>query len=234
MGAMWHGLARLIELALTPLFLLLSWLASLLPAATMPGHVPPPARPPPRSPDLDALAQQQTPPEWIPWLAAALVLVVVLFVAAGILRWLLQSELVVRAPRDRAENTTDVSVERTGGAVQDVRQLMRWLGHWLRSRLGGRPTWPARAASGRRRGGRRVGRVPRAAGLGGAAWRAASAVRDDAPVAGATAVGSARGSRFGRPGDQHLRVGALRRSASTERPAAAGAGRAGQTERGSI
>jgi hypothetical protein len=106
----------------------LSWLASLLPAATMPGDVLPPARPPLRSPDLDALAQQQTPPDWFPWLAAALVLAVVLFVVAGILRWLLQSELVVRPPRDRAENSTDVSAERSGGAGQDVRQLMRWLG----------------------------------------------------------------------------------------------------------
>jgi hypothetical protein len=145
MSAMWRGLAQLIELALTPLFLLLSWLASLLPAAVMPGEVRPPARPPLRSPDLDALAQQQTPPDWIPWLAAAIVLGVVLLVAAGILRWLLESELVVRGARDRTENTTDVSVERTGGAGQDVRQLMRWLGRWLRSRLG-RQADPAGAA----------------------------------------------------------------------------------------
>jgi len=135
MGAMWRGLARLIELALTPLFLLLAWLASLLPAATMPGDVRPPARPPLRPPDLDALARQQTPPDWIPWLAAALVLVLVLFVAAAILRLLLESELVVRAARERAANTADISVERTGGAGQDMRQLMRWLGHWLRARL---------------------------------------------------------------------------------------------------
>jgi hypothetical protein len=135
MGAMWRGLARLLELALMPLFILLAWLASLLPVAVAPGDVRPPFRPPPRAPNLDALARQQAPPDWIPWLAATLVLLVVLFVAAGILRLLLESELVVRPQRERPTRPPGVTVERTGGAGQDVRQLMRWLGHWLRSRL---------------------------------------------------------------------------------------------------
>jgi hypothetical protein len=135
MTAMWFGLGRLVELVLTPLFLLLSWLASLLPAAGAPGELRPPTRPPPRAPNLDALARQQTPPDWIPWLAATLVLLVVLFIAAGVLRLLLESELVVRPQRERRPAQTDITVERTGGAGQDVRQLLRWLGRWMRGRF---------------------------------------------------------------------------------------------------
>jgi Domain of unknown function (DUF4129) len=134
MGAMWLGLARLIELALMPLLLLLSWLASLLPAGGPPGDIRPPFRPPQRPPNLDALARQQAPPDWIPWVAATLVLLLVLFMAAGILRLLLESELVVRAQRERPSQVPGITVERSGGAGQDVRQLVRWLARWLRAR----------------------------------------------------------------------------------------------------
>ncbi len=139
MGRMWLGLARLIELALTPLFLLLSWLASLLPAVAAPTGIPPPVRGPQRPLDIDAFARQQTPPEWIPWLAATLVLLLVLFMAAGVLRLLLESELVVRPVRSRPARLPGLTVEGTGGAGQDLRQLMRWLSGWLRGRLRGPP-----------------------------------------------------------------------------------------------
>jgi hypothetical protein len=139
MGRMWLGLARLIELALTPIFFVLSWLASLLPAATAPTGMPPPIRAPQRPLNVDAFARQQTPPEWIPWLAATLVLLLVLFMAAGVLRLLLESELVVRPVRARPARQPGLTVEATGGAGQDLRQLMRWLSGWLRGRLRGQP-----------------------------------------------------------------------------------------------
>jgi hypothetical protein len=135
MGAMWVGLARLIELALTPLFLLLSWLASLLPARGAPTEARPVFRPSPRPPDLDALARQQAPPDWIPWLALTLVLLLVLFMAAGILRLLLESEVVVRTPGQRKTDMEGVTVESSGSAGHDVRQLATWLARWLRRRL---------------------------------------------------------------------------------------------------
>jgi hypothetical protein len=135
MTAMWTGLARLIELILMPLFLLLAWLASLLPPLGMPGDVrPPPLRPIPPPPNLDALARQQASPDWIPWIALTLVLLVVLFMAAGVLRMLLESELVVRRAPERLAALPEMVAERSGGAGQDALQLLRWLLRWLRRR----------------------------------------------------------------------------------------------------
>jgi hypothetical protein len=137
MTSLWTGLAQLIELALLPIFWLLAWLASLLPAAGMPSDVRPVFRPPPRPPNLDALAREQGAPDWIPWLALTLVLLVVLFVIAGVLRLLLESELVVRHPRKLVIDPAALTVERSGGAGQDARHLLRWLFAWLAARRAG-------------------------------------------------------------------------------------------------
>jgi len=148
MSTLWLGLARLIELALMPLLLLLSWLASLVPAAGPAFDARPPPRPIPRGPSIEDLARQQQPPDWIPYIALTLVLVLVLFMAAGILRLLLESEIVIRPPRQRGRADSSSVVEHTGGAGQDARQLLGWLAAWLRRRLlrSTRPTAPAGAA----------------------------------------------------------------------------------------
>jgi hypothetical protein len=142
MAAGWLALAHGIEFVLMPLLLLLSWLASLLPVAGTPGA----PRPPPQlfqpPPNIDALARQQAPPEWIPWLALTLVLVMVLFMAAGILRMLLETEVVMPPSASRAEDSSVLTAERSGGAGQDARQLLRWLASLLRRRFA-----PSRTAS---------------------------------------------------------------------------------------
>jgi hypothetical protein len=136
MTAFWFGVGRLAELVIMPLLLLLSWLASLLPAAGGPLE-PPPARPrpPARGPTIEELARQQAAPDWIPYVALTLVLVVVLFMAAAILRLLLESEVVMRPVGRRPEQEPGVSVERSGNAGQDARRLIGWLLGWLRMRL---------------------------------------------------------------------------------------------------
>lgn len=135
MAALWMGVARLIELVLMPLLLLLSWLASLLPPIGAPADF----RPPPRTlgtrPDIDALARQQQPPDWIPAIALTLVLLVVLFMAAGILRLLLESEVMVRPRPPRPPRTPGMAVERSGDAGDDARELLGWLLAWLRNRF---------------------------------------------------------------------------------------------------
>jgi Domain of unknown function (DUF4129) len=135
MSMLWQGLARLLELALMPLLLLLSWLASLLPAGAPVMDARPPPRPFTQGPSVDELARQQQPPEWIPYLALALVLLVVLLMAAGILRLLLESQIVIRPQRQHRRADSSAVVEGSGGAGQDARQLLGWLAGWLRRRL---------------------------------------------------------------------------------------------------
>jgi hypothetical protein len=126
---------RLIELVLMPLLLLLSWLASLLPPIGTPADFRPPPRALGNRPDIEALARQQQPPDWIPAIALTLVLLVVLFMAAGILRLLLESEVMVRPRPPRPPRTPGMAVERSGDAGDDARELLGWLLAWLRRRF---------------------------------------------------------------------------------------------------
>ncbi len=135
MTTLWTGLASLLGLLLMPLLFLLSWLASLLPATGPVFDARPPPRPIPNGPSIEELARQQQPPDWIPYLALTLVLCLVLFMAAGILRLLLESEIVIRPEQQRRLDEEGVSVERSGNVGQDARQLLGWLAAWLRGRL---------------------------------------------------------------------------------------------------
>ncbi|HET6317701.1 MAG TPA: DUF4129 domain-containing protein, partial [Chloroflexota bacterium] len=135
MTTLWMGLASLLGLMLMPLLFLLSWLASLLPATGPVFDARPPPRPIPNGPSIEELARQQQPPDWIPYVALTLVLCLVLFMAAGILRLLLESEIVVRPEQQRRLDEEGVSVERSGNVGQDARQLLRWLAAWLRGRV---------------------------------------------------------------------------------------------------
>ncbi|MDQ3809504.1 MAG: DUF4129 domain-containing protein, partial [Chloroflexota bacterium] len=135
LSMIWLGAARALELALLPLLLLLSWLASLLPAGGVPADL---RNTPPLSvprPDMEALARQQMPPEWFASLAAMLVLLVVLAIAVAALKLLLDSELVVRPPARRPAPEPALSVERSGSAGEDARRLLGSLVRWLRRRL---------------------------------------------------------------------------------------------------
>jgi hypothetical protein len=132
--AFWTGLARLLELMLIPLSLLLGWLASLLPApspGTMP-PMPPQPRPDPRA--LDTLLNGHQLPDWIAWTALLLVFLLVVFLIMGMVRMLLESGLAARTKYERAERPHAVTFEHAGDARGDMRRALRWLLHWLRGR----------------------------------------------------------------------------------------------------
>jgi hypothetical protein len=145
LSTMWLTLATLIELALTPLGWLVSWLASLFPAGE--------ARPleqfaRPRFADgLDpvALAQLQERLEWIGWVVLFTLLVVGTVAALLVVRILLRSGFVL-APRARAARPTDVQVESAGTARGDAQDFMAWLMRWVRGRVQRTDGAPALAA----------------------------------------------------------------------------------------
>jgi hypothetical protein len=135
--AFWFGLGRLIELALTPIGLLLAWLFSLLPQRSLGDQpLPPPPLPPALSGDFRALIEQQRLPDWVAWASLTLVFLLVLFVVAGVLRILLDSAVLDRSKRNVDPRVSAVAVDRIGNAQDDMRELVGWMLRWLRSRLG--------------------------------------------------------------------------------------------------
>jgi len=134
--AMWLFIAHAIELALTPIGLLLAWLASLFPRAT-PG--PPPTPPPlPTRVTVDpaVIADAQNRMAWLGTL-----IVVTLLVAAGLAALLAARLLLTNFIRDPNERSTspaleEVLMETSGTPAGEAADLLGWLLRWLRKRLG--------------------------------------------------------------------------------------------------
>jgi hypothetical protein len=147
LGTLWLILARVIELALTPLGLLLALLGSLFPrgpAGPAPTPVPPP--PPDALPNAAALAASQERLAWLAWL---ILLSLLLAVAAATLiaaRLLLQNWISspIRATR---QQTDELLVERTGTPRGDAYDVLAWLLHWLRGRFARRARLRQRVGS---------------------------------------------------------------------------------------
>jgi Domain of unknown function (DUF4129) len=138
--AMWLFIAHAIELLLTPIGLLLAWIASLFPKAT-PGPPPTPVPLPTRvAVDPAAIADAQNRMAWIGTL-----IVFTLLIAAG-LALLLAAKLllsnVIGAPTiwRNAVSTEDVLVESSGTPGGEASDLFAWLRHWLRAHLTRRRT----------------------------------------------------------------------------------------------
>ena len=135
LGAMWLTLARLIELALLPIGLLLAWLASLLPRGTPgPPPLPPPRPTPDLLPDPAALAAAQ---ESLAWLANLIVFTLLLAVAGATLlaaRLLLQN-WIGSPTRGAPRQVEALVVERVGAPRADALDLLGWLVRWLRRRF---------------------------------------------------------------------------------------------------
>lgn len=139
LNSMWLLLARAIELALTPLGLLLAWIGSFLPHGT-PGPPTPPPPLPSRPPiDTSALADAQAKLAWI-----GPVIVFTLIVAAGLALALAARLLLANFIRDpstsrrAAQHDLDPDVEaidREGTLGEDAADVLGWLKRWLSLRL---------------------------------------------------------------------------------------------------
>jgi hypothetical protein len=131
LDTMWLLLARGIELLLTPIGLLLSWLGSLLPRGT-PVLLPlPPPRPTPEPIPAEALAQAQERLAWI-----GTVIVVTLLIVAG-LATLLAARLLlnnfIRDPQTWAleHQGEELIAESSGTPGEEAGDLFAWLMRWL-------------------------------------------------------------------------------------------------------
>jgi hypothetical protein len=144
---MWLLVARAIELALTPVGLLVSWLSSLFPpvvAGPLPTPVP---QPTPQSLDPAALAAAQ---ERLAWIGPLIVISLLLLAGLGAIvaaRLLLENFII--DPRQRAAAATPqedllVEAEASGTPQDEAADLLGWLMGWLRDRFGRR----ARARAG--------------------------------------------------------------------------------------
>jgi hypothetical protein len=138
LSAMWLFIAHAIELLLTPIGLLLAWLASLLPHAA-PGPPPTPLPLPTRVPvDPAALADAQNRMAWVGTLIAFTLLV------AGALALLLAAKLllsnVIGAPRiwRNAVTTTELVAEPSGTPGREAWDLLAFLRRLLRRGLAAR------------------------------------------------------------------------------------------------
>ena len=146
LGAMWRTLARLIELALLPIGLVLAWLASLLPHGSPgPPPLPPPRPTPDLLPDPAALAAAQQNLAWL----AGLIIFTLLLAGTGLALFaarLLLQNWIGSPSHGSPRQVESVEFERTGTPRADARDLFGWLARWLRSRF-------ARRAHARRPGG---------------------------------------------------------------------------------
>jgi len=135
LGAMWLTLARIIQLALLPIGLLLAWLASLLPRGS-PGPPPtPPPRPTPELlPDPAALAAAQERMAWLGTLIVLTLLLAAAGVALLVARLLLQN-WIGSPTRGSPRQVEAVVVERTGTPRADAQNFFGWLLRWLRRRF---------------------------------------------------------------------------------------------------
>jgi hypothetical protein len=143
LGEFWDLFSHLVELLLTPIGLLLSGLASLLPrpGPIAPGTLPPPPpfQPLPNPGELPEVSDQAR------WVATAILFGLALLVAMVVLvivklmldHWLQAPPPV--APRHGPE----LQVESSGGAGRDLGALFAWLWRWLRTQIRSGPR-PAR------------------------------------------------------------------------------------------
>jgi Domain of unknown function (DUF4129) len=135
LGAMWTLLGNAIELALTPVGLLIAWLASLFPRGT--NQPPPPPQRPPQdfAPDPAMLAQLQ---DRVGWIGTVVLVVLVLMAAVAALLGarLLLSNWIGSPVRSLEKQKVELTVERTGTAKGDAQDLLGWMMRWLRERLG--------------------------------------------------------------------------------------------------
>jgi hypothetical protein len=137
-GAIWLTLARIVELLLTPIGLLIAWLASLFPAG--PAFVPQPLPRPtlePR-PDPAALAQLQDRTAWIGWVVAITLLLAGGLVAIVVVRMML-SNWITAPIRLGAGERPELTAERSGTPGSDAHAFLGWLLRWLRQRFGSSP-----------------------------------------------------------------------------------------------
>jgi hypothetical protein len=135
---MWFTLARAIELALTPIGLLLAWLASLFPR----GPVGPPPTPPPlptqTPPDPAALAAAQSQMAWVATLIVYTLLVALGCAALLVARMLLANFISGPPARARSEQREDLVVETSGTPAAEAADVLGWLLGWLRAHLAAR------------------------------------------------------------------------------------------------
>jgi hypothetical protein len=137
LGSMWSLLAKLIELAFTPIGWLMAWLASLFPPTPFqPQPIPPrPALPP--VPDPAALGQLQDRQEWLGWLVLFTLLVAASVVAMLVVRLMLANW--IGAPlQPSVDKDVELTTERSGTPRGDAQNFLGWLLRWLRNQLGGR------------------------------------------------------------------------------------------------
>jgi hypothetical protein len=149
LGSLWTTLAWIVELILTPLGLLLAWLASLFPARAG-APLPPPPRPlTDFAPNPAALADLQERTAWIGTLIAILLIVAAGIAAMIVVRILLANWIRSPSPPEQ-RHPPELTVERSGTAKGDAQAFLGWLMRWLRGLLGGRALAPrssGRAAS---------------------------------------------------------------------------------------
>jgi hypothetical protein len=140
LDAMWLLIARAIELILTPIGMLLSWLGSLLPRPTPVALPVPPPRPSPEPNPAAALAEAQDRLAWI-----GDVIVFTLLVVGG-LATLLAARLLlsnfIRAPQAWVSDRQDEELiaESSGTPAEEASDLFGWLMRWLSALRGHRDT----------------------------------------------------------------------------------------------
>lgn len=135
LGTMWLTLARIVELALTPLGWLLAWLGSLFPRGPI-GAAPPPPTPVPPLPMPDAAALAAAQEQW-GWLVALLLFALLVGGALATIlgvRLLLQNWIGSPTQGDRPR-AAELVVERSGTPRGDAQDVLAWLLRWLRVRF---------------------------------------------------------------------------------------------------
>ncbi len=135
LASMWLLIAHVIELLLTPIGLLLAWLASLLPRGAPSTAAPPPIPTPFPNPGAGLAAAQ----EQLAWVATVIVFALL---ACGALALLIAARLllanVIREPVRwvTVSPDEDILAEVSGTPGDDVGDLWGWLQHWLHARFG--------------------------------------------------------------------------------------------------
>jgi hypothetical protein len=134
LGAMWWTLGRIVELALTPLGLLIAWLTSLFPRASRGPEMAPPRPLPDFTPDLAALAQLQDRVGWI-GTAIAIALIGAAGIAAILAVRILLASWIGAPPARPPERGPELTVERHGTPRADAAAFWAWLVRLVRGRL---------------------------------------------------------------------------------------------------
>jgi hypothetical protein len=136
LDSMWLLIARAIELLLTPIGWLVSWLGSLFPPGAPVTLPAPPPRPTPERIPPEALAQAQERLAWV-----GTVIVITLLIVGG-LATLLAARLLlnnfIRAPQRWVSEQQDEELiaESSGTPGEEAGDLLGWLMRWLRSLRG--------------------------------------------------------------------------------------------------